>query len=137
MLAEILETLTIRKMLLRLLFKNRDKRKRIAHIGAGVVILIHSYEKYEGGHDTYKLFLLAGLVFLSLAIFHPLIEKKAPWVDGVFFLIEGILSIIVAFDYFHMGKKALPITYILLGLFQFFMAFRKSKKGIEHHKAKT
>jgi hypothetical protein len=137
MLAEILETLTIRKMLLRRLFKNRDKRKRIAHIGAAVVILIHSYEKYEGGHDTYKLFLLAGLVFLSLAIFHPLIEKKAPWVDGVFFLIEGILSIIVAFDYFHMGKKALPITYILLGLFQFFMAFRKSKKGIEHHKAKT
>jgi hypothetical protein len=120
-------------MLLRLLFKNRDKRRRFAHIGAGVVILIHSYEKYEGGHDTYKLFALAGLVFLSIAIFHPFIEKKAPWVDGVFFLIEGILSIIVAFDYFHLGKKALPITYILLGLFQFFMAFRKSKKGIEHH----
>ena len=124
-------------MILRHLFKNRDKRKRFAHIGAGVVILIHSYEKYEGGHDTYKLFALAGLVFLSIAIFHPLIEKKAPWVDGVFFVIEGILSIIVAFDYFHLGKKTLPITYIFLGLFQFFMAFRKSKKGIENHKIKT
>ncbi len=123
-------------MILRHLFKNRYKRKRFAHIGAGVVILIHSYEKYEGGHDTYKLFALAGIVFLSIAIFHPLIEKKAPWVDGVFFVIEGILSIIVAVDFFHLGKKALPITYILLGLFQFFMAFRKSKKGIEHHKTK-
>lgn len=122
---------------MRHLFKNRDKRKRFAHIGAGIVILIHSYEKYEGGHDTYKLFALAGLVFLSIAIFHPLIEKKAPWIDGVFFLLEGILSIIVAFDYFHLGKKALPITYILLGIFQFFMAFRKSKKGIELHETKT
>ena len=64
-------------MILRHLFKNRDKRKRFAHIGAGVVILIHSYEKYEGGHDTYKLFALAGFVFLLIAIFHPLIEKKS------------------------------------------------------------
>jgi hypothetical protein len=124
-------------MLLRLLFKNRDKRRRFAHIGAGVVILIHSYEKYEGGHDSYKLFALAGLVFLSIAILHPVIEKKIPWVDGLFFLIEGILSIYVALDYFHLGKKALPTTYIILGLFQFFMAFRKSKKGIEHHKTKN
>ncbi len=123
-------------MLLRYLIKNKDKRKRFAHIGAGVIILIHSYEKYEGGHDSYKSFTLAGLVFLSIAYFHPIIEKKAPWIDGVFFLIEGILSIIIALDLFHSGKKALPITYVFLGLFQFFMAFRKSKKGIEHHKSK-
>ena len=124
-------------MILRHLFKNRDKRKRFAHIGAGVVILVHSYEKYESGHDTYKIFALAALVFLSLALFHPIIERKAPWVDGVFFIIEGILSIIVAFDLFHLGKKALPFTYLFLGLFQFFMAFKKGKKGIEHHKTKT
>lgn len=124
-------------MLLRHLFKNREKRRRFAHIGAGIVILIHSYEKYEGGHDTYKLFLLAGLIFLSIAIFYPVIEKKIPWVNGLFFFIEGILSIVVALDYFHLGKKALPTTYIILGLFQFFMAFRKSKKGIEQHKTKN
>ena len=124
-------------MILRHLFKNRDKRKRFTHIGAGVVILIHSYEKFEGGHDSYKLFALAGLVFLSIAFFHPAIEKKAPWVDGVFILIEGVLSIIVAIDFFHLGKRALPITYIFLGLFQFYMAFRKSKKGIEHHQTRT
>lgn len=121
-------------MLLRLLVKNRDKRKQFAHIGAGLVILIHAYEKYESGHDSYKLFALAGIIFLAVAFLHPVLEKKAPWLDGVFFVIEGILSIVVAIDFFHMGKKALPITYLLLALFQFFMAFRKSKKGIEHHK---
>ncbi len=124
-------------MILKHILKNREKRKRFAHIGAGIVILIHAYEKYESGHDTYKLFALAGVIFLSIAFFHPIIEKKAPWIDGVFFLIEGILSIIIAIDFFHLGKKALPITYLLLGLFQFFLAFRKSKKGIEQHKTKT
>lgn len=122
-------------MLLSRLIKNKDKRKRFAHIGAGLVILIHAYEKYEGGHDTYKLFAVAGIVFLLIAIFHPILEKKMPWIDGLFFLIEGALSIVVAFDYFHVGKKALPAAYLFLGLFQFFMAFRKSKSGLEHHKS--
>jgi len=63
---------------------------------------------------------LAGFIFLIIASLHSLIEKKVPWVDGVFFLIEGALSIIVALDYFHLGKKALPFTYLLLGFFQFF-----------------
>ncbi len=120
-------------MLFNHLFKNTEKKKRFAHIGAGVVILIHAYEKYDSGHESYKLFALAGIVFLAIAFFHPTLERKAPWVDGIFFLIEGFLSLIVAFDFFHLGKKGLPIIYLLLGLFQFFMAFRKSKKGIEHH----
>lgn len=122
------------KMIFKRLFKNRDKRKRFAHIGAGIVILIHSYEKYESGHNSYILFGIAGIIFLTIAMLHPLIEKKAPWIDGVFFIIEGILSIIVALDFFHLGKKALPLTYLFLAGFQFYMAFKKSKKGIEVHK---
>lgn len=121
-------------MLLEKLFKNRYKRRKFAHIGAGVVILIHCYEKYEHGHSSYILFGISGLVFLSIAAFHHPLEKKFPWVDGVFFVIEGILSIIVAIDFLHLGKKALPLAYLLLAGFQFFMAFRKSKKGIEHKK---
>lgn len=115
------------------LFKNRDKRKRAAHIGAGIVILIHAYEKYESGHHTYLLFAIAGVVFLTIAWLHPVIEKKAQWVDGVFFVIEGILSVVVACEFFYAGKKALPATYLLLALFQFFMAVKRSKKGMEVH----
>ncbi len=117
--------------------KNKDKRKRIAHIVAGVVILIHAFEKYDSGHDSYKFFTIAGIVFLSIAVFHHHLEKKYPWVDGVFLLIEAVLSFIVALDFFHMGKKALPYTYIFLGIFQIVMAFVRSKKGIAAHKTKT
>lgn len=119
-----------------LFFKNRDKRKQFAHVGAGIVILIHAYEKHEEGHGSYLFFAIAGLVFLLIAILHSRIEKIAPWIDGVFFVIEGILSLVVAYDFFHVGKKALPATYLLLAVFQFFMAFRKSKKGIESHNTK-
>ena len=113
--------------------KNRQKRKRFAHIGAALVILIHAYEKYDSGHGSYQFFTIAGLVFLTIAIFHTQLERKAPWVDGVFFVIEGILSMIVAYEHFHVGKKALPLTYLLLSLFQFFMAFRLGRKGIRAH----
>lgn len=56
-------------MILKHILKNREKRKRFAHIGAGIVILIHAYEKYESGHDTYKLFALAGVIFYQLLSF--------------------------------------------------------------------
>ena len=46
------------KVILSKLFKNRDKRKRFAHIGAGIVILIHAYEKYETGHGSYVFLVL-------------------------------------------------------------------------------
>ncbi|TAH05617.1 MAG: hypothetical protein EAZ17_00640 [Sphingobacteriales bacterium] len=121
-------------MLLRHLFKNREKRKRVAHIGAAVVIFIHAYEKFDHHNPAYIPFTIAGIVFLLVALLHPVIEKKAPWVDGVFFVIEGILSIILAVEFFNAGKKALPVTYLLLAIFQLFMAFKKSKKGIEAHK---
>jgi len=68
---------------------------------------------------------------------HPAIEKKAPWIDGVFFIIEGILSIIVAIDFFHMGKKGIPYLYLLTAAFQFFVAFKKSKKGWKEHNEQT
>jgi DNA integrity scanning protein DisA with diadenylate cyclase activity len=121
-------------MILRHLVKNKNKRKRFAHIGAGIVILIHSYERYESGIDSYILFGIAGLIFLAIAFLHPIIEKKVPWLDGLFFIVEGVLSIIVAIDFFHVGKKALPITFLFVATFQFYMALKKSKKGIELHK---
>jgi uncharacterized membrane protein HdeD (DUF308 family) len=121
-------------MLRRHLIKDKEKRKRVAHIAAAATILYHSYENYQTGHHPYKLFALAGIIVLLLALLHPVIEKKWPWIDGIFFIIEGVLSFVVAFDMYNMGKKALPTAYLLLGVFQFFMAFIKGKKGIETHK---
>lgn len=122
-------------MILDRIRKNREKRKILAHILAGFVILVHAYEKYDSGHGSYIFFGLAGLVFISVALMHRLIEKKAPWIDGVFFVIEACLSFLVALDYFHMGKKALPYCYLAAGIGQLVVAFVKSRKGIRQHQA--
>ena len=111
------------------LIKNREKAKRFAHIVAGLTILIHAFSHYETGHGTYVLFLIAGLVFLTVAILHPILEKKLPWIDGVFFAIEAILSLVISYEYFHLGKKAIPFIYLIVAIVQFGLAIRFSKKG--------
>jgi len=133
-LAAIFNLNSTTKMTRRHLIKDKEIRRRVAHIVAAATILIHAYENYETGHHSYQLFALAGIIFLALALFHPVLEKKLPWIDGTTFILEGILSLIVTVDLFNFGKKALPICYLLLGLFQFYMAFRKGKKGLEKHR---
>ncbi|MES3018105.1 MAG: hypothetical protein V4721_10010 [Bacteroidota bacterium] len=124
-------------MILNRFVKNPEKRNRIIHIVFGFIILIHAWEKYETGHGPFLFFLIAGLIFVTLAILHPVLEKRYPWIDGVFFVIEGTLSLIVSYDYFHMGKKALPFAYIAVAMLQYFVALRKAKKGMAQHKAKN
>lgn len=111
-----------------------EKKKKIAHTIAGFVILVHSFEKYESGHSSWLFFAIAGFVFISIALLHHTIEQKAPWIDGVFFAIEGLLSLAIAYDYFHMGKKGLPLTYLAAGIIQLAVAFMLSRKGINRHK---
>jgi hypothetical protein len=107
-----------------------DKRKRFAHILAGMIILLHAYERFDTGHRSYIFFLLFGLVFLCVAFFHPILEKKFSRVDSTFFFIEGILSLIIMYEYIHAGKKGLPFTYGAAGLVQLAVAVFKSKKKI-------
>lgn len=115
-------------------YRSGEKKKKIAHIVAGMVILVHSFEKYESGHGSWLFFAIAGIVFISIAVLHHTIEQKAPWIDGIFFAIEGLLSLAIAYDYFHMGKKGLPLTYLAAGIIQLAVALVLSKKGINRHK---
>ncbi|MEO7044596.1 MAG: hypothetical protein ABI091_04765 [Ferruginibacter sp.] len=123
-------------MLSKRLYRNRNKVKRVIHIIPGLLILAHSYEQYDEGHRSFIFFGIAGIFFLTIALLHPIIEKKIPWVDGVFFIIEGILPIIIAIDYFKLGKKALPAAYLLVAVIQFIIAYLISRKAIAHLKTK-
>jgi uncharacterized membrane protein len=115
---------------------NKDKLKKFAHIFAGLVILLHSYERYESGHGTYLFFALAGFLFLTIAFFHHQIQNKYPKIDSVFFLIEGLLSFIISYEYFHVGKKIIPSLYIFAGLLQIFSIYLFSKKLTKLNKIK-
>lgn len=124
-------------MLLRMFIRDKHQRERISHIMAGILILVHAYDQFDTGHGSPAFFLVAGIVFLLIAFLHPLLEKKFRWIDSVFFMIEGILSLVVSLDYFHTGRKALPLAYLLVAAVQFFAAYRKYKKRmLGHHPEK-
>jgi len=98
--------------------QRKEKLKKVTHILAGVIILIHAFEKYESEHGSYIYFVIGGILFLSIAIFHHQLKLKFPWIDNCFFIIEAISSLIIAYDYFHMGKSGLPIAYLFAGVLQ-------------------
>ena len=123
-------------MFLNKLKEKKSKLKKFAHIFAGLVILIHSYERYESGHDTYWFFALAGLIFITVALFHHQIQKKYPKIDSVFFLIEGLLSFIISYEYFHVGKKIIPFLYLFAGTLQIFVIYIFSNKFSQLKKIK-
>ena len=106
----------------------KEKLEKATHILAGVIILFHAYEKYEGEHSSYIYFVIAGAIFLSIAIFHHQLKLKFPWIDNCFFIIEAISSLIIAYDYFHMGKSGLPIIYLFAGLLQLSAVYFFSRK---------
>ncbi|HMH32057.1 MAG TPA: hypothetical protein VK543_03450 [Puia sp.] len=114
-----------------MLFKNIERRNKVIHMMGGLLILLHAYEKYSVGEPTYIYFAVSGLLFSLIALLHEKLAKNYPWIDGVFFGIEGLLSIVVAIDYFRMEKKALPYAYLVAAALQFLAAFKKSKRGIK------
>ena len=117
--------------------KNREKRMRIIHILAGIIILLHAFGRYTEGHANYGYFAVAGTLFLTVAILHHSLSLHAPWVDGVFFLIEASLSFAICMEYIHAGKKAIPVCYAIMGCAQVFMAFYHGHKGIRKHRTRN
>ena len=116
--------------------EKRNKLKKFAHIFAGLVILIHSYERYESGHGTYLFFAFAGLIFITVALFHHQLQHKYPKIDYVFFMIEGLLSFIIAYEYFHVGKKIIPFMYLFAGSMQILSIYFFSVKLSKLNKTK-
>jgi multidrug transporter EmrE-like cation transporter len=112
----------------------KNKLKRAVHFVTGGVILIHALERYEAGHSTYIIFLIAGLIFLTFAYYHHSIVKKYPALEGFFLSVEAILSFVIFAEYFHAGKKLLPFMYLLAGCVQLFALYmlyfkRKAKQN--------
>lgn len=108
----------------------KNKLKRAVHFITGGVILIHSLERYEAGHSTYLIFLIAGLIFLTFAFFHHPIVKRYPILEGFFLSVEAILSFVIFAEYIYAGKKLLPFMYLLAGcvqIFALYMLYSKRK----------
>ncbi|MEO7801190.1 MAG: hypothetical protein ABIR81_04285 [Ginsengibacter sp.] len=99
-----------------------------------MIILIHAWEKYALYESSYVFFVIAGVVFLLVALLHHRIAKLFSFVDGVFYVTEAAVYMIIAIDYFHLGKKALPWAYVLATIGYLVAAVIKGKKGSREHR---
>ncbi len=107
----------------------KHRMKRLAHLFSGLLILLHAYERFAHGHSTWWIFVLAGVVFLSVAALHAQLAKRWPHVDMVFFMIEAMLSFVIMGEYFHAGKRGLPFMYLAAGIGQLVAAVKTRRKA--------
>jgi hypothetical protein len=96
----------------------KHRLQRMAHLFSGLLILFHGYERLAHGHTTGWVFALAGLIFLSVAVFHDRLRRRWPQVDMIFFVIEATLSFVIMGEYMLAGKRGLPVMYLIAGIAQ-------------------
>jgi hypothetical protein len=102
-------------------------RRKIGHIVAGFIILVHAYERHDKG-ESIAFHLTAGILFLLVAFLHHPLSKKFKWIDGTFYLIEAVVFFFTAYEYFHHGKKALPYAHLIAGIGYLVAAVLVSRK---------
>jgi hypothetical protein len=96
--------------------KKKERLIKLSHLLAAFIVLIHGYEKFEDEHITSGiLFILCGLVFLSVAIFHHKLHQKVRSVDAIFAFLEGLAALILAIDFWG-NKHYLQFAYLIAAL---------------------
>lgn len=110
--------------------------RKIAHVLAGFVILIHAFEKFEQNEPSYPYLTIAGIVFMLVAIFHHHIGRRFPYVDSLFLVIEAAVYAMIALEYFYAGKKWLPWAWVFATIANLAFAFIKGHKSRKKHRRK-
>ena len=110
--------------------RRKGKYRTIAHILTSVVIILHGFEKMEKDEGSYWIFFLAGIVFLLVVALHKTIAAKFKSADSILHMIEALVLFVIAYDYFHHGKTALPLCYLGACLGHVIAAFFLARKGM-------
>jgi hypothetical protein len=115
--------------------RKKNKLTKLTHILAAFVLLIHGYEKLEEEHATPAvLFIICGLIFLSVAIFHHKLHQKVRSVDAIFAFLEGIAALTLAADFWE-NKHYLQCAYVLVAVIYLTRSVILFVKGPNHQPA--
>ena len=93
--------------------ERRERFRRLAHLLAALVILLHGIAALDHHAHTAWIFFLCGTVFFLLALFHHRIEQRWPYVSPTFHFLEAIVAAVIFTEYVHAGKKYLPYVAVL------------------------
>ena len=95
----------------------REKGKIMAHVLAGVVIILKGYAKWEDNHALVGgFFIILGLLLVSAVLWHHRVSRWIKNFDVFMFAIEALVLGLIAYNYYQEGKKGLPWAYGLSSL---------------------
>ena len=106
----------------------KSKLKKLGHILAGFLILLHGIGKIETDEHFPWFYFIMGFIVLTLALFHEKIEAISKYTDGIFCFIESIMVFFIAIDLFEADKKFLPWFYVIASLMYFYAGYRLISK---------
>ena len=106
---------------------NRETRVRIALIVGFIAFFFAGWDSLDNNNLLLAVsnFCLAAANLLSLYF----IKEKASIVNIVLLMLNSCLAFIVAYGYFNVGKKALPLAWVLVGFVYLAVTIRAYKKS--------
>lgn len=118
-------------------YERKQRLSRFAHFLSGMLILVHGLDRYDAGRSLWPAFMGAGILIVLLAGFHARLARTWPGIDGVFFLIEALLSLAIMIEFMDAGKRGLPYMYLLAAIAQVCAAWitwrRRSHANVQPH----
>lgn len=112
--------------------KRTPARERFSHFMAGLVLLVHAYEKFEAGHTHAGIaFVVFGSAFILYGILHTRLHglAVAPHLETAASVIEGTALVITAGTMMHAHHKALPGCYLFAACIYFAKAYYFHRKN--------
>lgn len=89
--------------------QRKEKTRQVAHALAGVVISIKGIDKWEQGHVGFgAFFVMLGVLLFLATLFHHRLSHRIKSFDAFVMGVEAVVLGLIAYLYFHDGKKALP-----------------------------
>ena len=97
--------------------QRREKGRQIAHALAGVVSFIKGIDKWEQDHAGIGLFFLViGVLLFVATLLHYRLAHRIKSFDSFVAGVEAVVMGLIAYSYFHDGKKALPFVYTAVSI---------------------
>ncbi|RRB11572.1 hypothetical protein [Larkinella knui] len=108
-----------------------EKGRIIAHVLAGVVIILKGVTKWEDHHAVLgSFFLLLGLLLVAASVWHHQLSRWIKNFDVLVFAIEALVLGLIAYLYYQEGKQGLPWVYGLTSVGYLILMVIFSRRGV-------
>ncbi len=97
---------------------------KLLHFLAGILLILQGLDRLEIDHAHPLFFIVFGAAVGSVGLFHDSLVKNYQVTAAMIYWLEALMILFIAFHYFEIGKKYLPILYIGLVIYYIFIGLQ-------------